>query len=629
MPIDIEQANQTAVERMMAARPRLTGLARAGDVIPALNDNLLLHAGPPIEWARASGPLRGAVIGALLFEGRARGEAEAVALVERGEVRLEPCHHHGAVGPMAGVISSSMQVYVIEDAVHGHRTFSNLNEGYGKVLRYGAFSEDVLDRLRWINKTFAAVLGKALALSDGIDLRALVAEALHMGDEGHNRNKAGSLLYLKLLAPWIAEVSPASAIQAEVLKFLGDNPLSVLNPVMAACKAMADAAHGIEGSTIVSTMARNGTDFGIRVSGLGDRWFTAPAQVPDGLYFPGFSSEDANPDIGDSTITETAGHRRLRHGRGAGDRNLYRRLTAGRAERDAGDVRDHRGRAHAISPSRRSASAARPWESTCARWWSSASRRASTPASPTGKPASDRWGPGWSARPWESSRRRSWPSRRNTTFERRRRMYVPYDLSKVKVLDLSQNFSVDSPPFAFYEGPTIKWVKKHRLRGGERPAHLEHQPHRHPPRLALPLLRSRPGHRGHPASIPCSARPASWTSRSSASATIEIYGSEHFEAVGEEDRHHDRARRHPGDPHRLPPLLQRGLVQGPQPGEARPAALLPASTPARSREFCDWVLDRGIRWMAIDAISTDHPFNTKVRMARPDLIPEVEAKRSA
>ena len=307
MPIDIEQANRTAVSRMMAARPRLTGLARARDIIPGMADDLLLHAGPPIDWARASGPLRGAVTGALLFERRARNEAEAVALIERGEIRLEPCHHHSAVGPMAGVISPSMQVYVIEDAVHGHRTFSNLNEGYGKVLRYGAFSDEVLDRLRWINKTFAAVLGQALALSDGIDLRALLAEALHMGDEGHNRNKAGSLLFLKLLAPWIAQVSPASAIQAEVLKFLGDNPLSVLNPMMAACKAMADAAHGIEGSTIVSTMARNGTDFGIRVSGLGDRWITGPAAIPDGLYFPGFSSEDANPDIGDSTITETAG----------------------------------------------------------------------------------------------------------------------------------------------------------------------------------------------------------------------------------------------------------------------------------------------------------------------------------
>ena len=305
--MNIDQANRTAVERMMAARPVLQGIATARDVIPGLSDDLLLHAGPPIEWERASGPLRGAVIGALIYEGCARDEAGAVALVERGEVRLEPCHHHGAVGPMAGVISPSMRVYVIEDATHGHRTFSNLNEGYGKVLRYGAYSEEGLAKLRWMNGSMAAVLAKAIELLGGIDLRTLLAEALHMGDEGHNRNKAGSLLFLKLLAPAIARVSPVTAIHEEVVKFLGDNPLSVLNPVMAACKAMADAAHGVEGSTIVSTMARNGTDFGIRVSGLGDRWFTAPAQVPDGLYFPGFSSADANPDIGDSTITETAG----------------------------------------------------------------------------------------------------------------------------------------------------------------------------------------------------------------------------------------------------------------------------------------------------------------------------------
>lgn len=303
----IDQANRLAVERMMAARPVLKGLATAREVIPGMSDDLLLHAGPPIEWARASGPLRGAVIGALLFEGRARDEAGAAALVERGEVRLEPCHHHGAVGPMAGVISPSMKVYVVEDATHGHRTFSNLNEGYGKVLRYGAFSGDVLTKLRWMNDFLAPVLGRAIELLGGIDLRTLIAEALHMGDEGHNRNKAGSLLFLKLLAPAIARVNPAREIHVETLRFLGENPLSVLNPVMAACKAMADAAHGIEGSTIVSTMARNGTDFGIRVSGLGDRWFTAPSQVPDGLYFPGFSSADANPDIGDSTITETAG----------------------------------------------------------------------------------------------------------------------------------------------------------------------------------------------------------------------------------------------------------------------------------------------------------------------------------
>ncbi len=304
MTVDIESANRTAVERMISSRPMLTGVARAGDIVPGMRENLLLHAGPPIEWPRMSGPLRGAVIGALIFEGLASDEAGAVALVERGEIDFEPCHHHAAVGPMAGVISASMQVYVVEDATHGGRTFSNLNEGYGKVLRYGAFSGDVIAKLRWMNGTLAPFVSEALALCGGIDLRALLAEALHMGDEGHNRNKAGSLLLLKQLAPSIASVAPDAE---EILRFLGDTALSVLNPVMAACKAMADAAHGIEGSTIVSTMARNGTDFGIRVSGLGDRWFTAPAMVPDGLYFAGFSSADANPDIGDSTITETAG----------------------------------------------------------------------------------------------------------------------------------------------------------------------------------------------------------------------------------------------------------------------------------------------------------------------------------
>jgi len=277
-------------------------------VIPGMKDNLLLHAGPPIEWERMSGPLRGAVIGALLFEGLAKTEAEAVALAEKGEVAFAPCHEHSAVGPMAGVISASMKVYVIENVTHGNKAYSNLNEGYGKVLRYGAYSEEVLKKLRWMNEVMGPVLADALAAGgDGLDVRALLAEALHMGDEGHNRNKAGSLLYLKWLSPLVAKVTRDSAVESEVLKFIGDNALSALNPVMAACKAMADAAHNVEGSTVVSTMARNGTDFGIRVSGLGDRWFTAPCEIPQGLWFPGFTAADANPDIGDSTITETAG----------------------------------------------------------------------------------------------------------------------------------------------------------------------------------------------------------------------------------------------------------------------------------------------------------------------------------
>ncbi len=306
--MDIDQANTTAVNRMMEARPILKAVATARDVVPGMKDNLFLHAGPPIEWARMSGPLRGALIGAMLFEGLAANETEATSMAERDEVEFDPCHHHGAVGPMAGVISASMKVYVIENAEHGNKAFSGLNEGYGKVLRYGAFSDDVLKKLHWMNDVLGVALADALASSNGIDMRALIAEALHMGDEGHNRNKAGSLIYLKLISPLIAKVVKDDAVESEILQFIGDNALSVLNPVMAACKAMTDAAHGVEGSTIVTTMARNGTDFGIRVSGLGEKqWFTAPAEIPVGLFFSGFSQDDANPDIGDSAITETAG----------------------------------------------------------------------------------------------------------------------------------------------------------------------------------------------------------------------------------------------------------------------------------------------------------------------------------
>ena len=305
--MDIETANTEATQRMMEARPVVVGMGKAIDVIPGMRPDLLLHAGPPITWERASGPMQGAITGALIFEGKAKNEAEAQALVESGEIQLEPCHHHQSVGPMAGVICPSMSVYILENKTHGNQSFSNLNEGYGKVLRYGAYSEEVLERLRWMEEVMAPVLGKAIELSGGIDIRVLLAESLHMGDEGHNRNKAGSILFTKNLAPSIVRAAEDAELAAKIIETLGDNALSVLNPVMAACKAMVDTAKEIEGSTIVSVMARNGTDFGIRVGGLGDRWFTAPVAVPQGLYFPGFTAEDASGDIGDSTITETAG----------------------------------------------------------------------------------------------------------------------------------------------------------------------------------------------------------------------------------------------------------------------------------------------------------------------------------
>ena len=306
--LNIDQANTTVVERMMAARPILTGVATARDVVPNMKDNLLLHAGPPVEWEQMSGPMQGAVIGGLIFEGLVENETDAVSMVEAGEIEFAPCHEHSSVGPMAGVTTASMKVYQVKNITHDNVAYSNLNEGYGKVLRYGAYSGDVITKLHWMNDVLAAVLSEALANSEnGIDIRQLLSEALHMGDEGHNRNKAGSILYTAKLAPTIAKLAIDSDVASEVLQFLADNALSVLNPVMAACKSMADAAHGVEGSTVMTTMARNGTELGIRISGLGDKWFTGPVGQPDGLYFPGFTAEDASGDIGDSTITETVG----------------------------------------------------------------------------------------------------------------------------------------------------------------------------------------------------------------------------------------------------------------------------------------------------------------------------------
>jgi hypothetical protein len=303
----IDDANATAIRRVLDAAPVLVGVGRARDVIPDLADDLLLHAGPPIIWDRMSGPMRGAVIGALLYEGRAKSEDDAVALVESGRLRFDPCHHHAAVGPMAGIVSWSMPVYIVENRNGGNRAYSTLNEGYGKVLRYGAYGPDVLDRLRWMERTLAPALGRALELAGGIDMKTLIAQALQMGDEGHNRNRAGSALFGRLLAPHLVRTGLSTDQESEVFQYLAGNDLAALNPVMAACKATMDAAHGIEESTLVTAMARNGTEFGIRVSGLGDRWFTGPAETPRGLYFPGFTAADANPDVGDSTITETAG----------------------------------------------------------------------------------------------------------------------------------------------------------------------------------------------------------------------------------------------------------------------------------------------------------------------------------
>lgn len=303
----VDRANQEVVERIMAARPRLVDVRPAGEAIPGMQKHLLLHAGPPITWERMSGPLRGAIIGALLYEGLAADIAAAERLAASGEIAFAPCHHYSAVGPMAGVVSASMPVQVIEEPVYGHQAFSTLNEGLGKVLRYGANSPEVLAKLRWMEQVLGPALARAVRAIGGMELKVMIAQALQMGDECHNRNKAATSLFLREIAPYLVETGTSTEETASVLRFIHGNDHFFVNLSMAACKAATLAGHGIACSSVVTTMARNGTDFGIRVSGLGERWYVAPAQPIKGLYFSGFSEKDANPDIGDSAITETAG----------------------------------------------------------------------------------------------------------------------------------------------------------------------------------------------------------------------------------------------------------------------------------------------------------------------------------
>ncbi len=305
-PLRVE-ANAKALAAYLGVQGNLVGVAPASKVL-GLEKGQFLHAGPPLLWENASGPMRGALLGAAAFEGLVDDPEDAASLFEAGtSVSLEPCHHRSAVGPMAGVVSPSMWMWIIEDPQDGRRTYCSLNEGLGKVLRYGAYSPEVLDRLRWMADVLGPVLGKATEATGPVNVTSILGQMLQMGDEAHNRNRAGTLMLLRDLAPAMAQLGVDAKDLAQVFSFIGGNDHFFLNLGMPACKLALDAARDIEGSSMVVAMARNGTEFGIQTSGTGDEWFTGPAQVAEGLYLGDYGPDDANPDIGDSAITETAG----------------------------------------------------------------------------------------------------------------------------------------------------------------------------------------------------------------------------------------------------------------------------------------------------------------------------------
>ncbi len=303
----IDAANRKAADTIINAQPFLIDILPASRAIPGMEKNLILHAGPPVSWERMCGPVRGAVMGALVYEGLAKDIKEAERLAASGEVRFEPCHHHRAVGPMAGVVSYSMWVYVVENKTSGSTACCTLNEGLGKVLRFGAYSDEVIERLKWMETVLAPALQKGVRQSGGINVKELTARAIMMGDECHNRNVAATSLFIRELIPHLLSTDLDKKAIKDVVSFLTGNDHTFLNLSMAACKAATDPIAGMEHCSLVYAMARNGTEIGMRVAGLGERWFTAPAGIPKGLYFPGYDEKDSCPDLGDSTVSEVAG----------------------------------------------------------------------------------------------------------------------------------------------------------------------------------------------------------------------------------------------------------------------------------------------------------------------------------
>lgn len=303
----IEQANAEALQRMFNAEPVLIDVQPAGEVIEGLGEHVILHAGPPVAWENMCGPMRGAIAGAIVFEGWAADLVAAEKLASSGAITFHPNHHFDAVGPMTGLTTRSQPVMIVENCRFGNKAYCTINEGLGKVMRFGGNDDEVVSRLRWIASTLGPSLGAALRQGEGVDLKNIIARGLSMGDEMHQRNVACSSLLLRQLAPALARVVEEREVLADILAFIASNDQFFLNVAMVMGKAIMDPVCDIPHASIVTAMSRNGTEFGIRVSATGDTWFTAPVEMPQGLYFPGFSAADANPDMGDSTIVETIG----------------------------------------------------------------------------------------------------------------------------------------------------------------------------------------------------------------------------------------------------------------------------------------------------------------------------------
>jgi hypothetical protein len=304
----INEANRQVIEKVLKGEPILVDIKPAIEAIPNMSKNTILHAGPPIQWSKMCQPQKNAIIGGILYEGLADSEEGANKLVEKNEIQLSPCHEHDSVGGMTGVITASMSVYVVKNKTYGNTAYSNHHEGWPiKALHWGNKDKQVLLHLRWLDNVLTPVLREAIKGMNGLNIKKIVSKALQMNDECHSRCTAATALFIEEIAPHLAVADLDRENVKESLDFLRRSEVFFLHIIMAGMKSLVEPANGIEYSTVVTAMARNGVEFGIQVSGLGKVWFTGPSSPIQGLYFPGYGPQDATPDMGDSCVTEVVG----------------------------------------------------------------------------------------------------------------------------------------------------------------------------------------------------------------------------------------------------------------------------------------------------------------------------------
>ncbi len=300
----IDRANAEVFRRLDTATPLLTDVRPAREVVPNMTDRTILHCGPPLDWPDFCDPLRRSVLAAILAEGWAADHEEASGLVAGGRVTLGSANHHSTVVPMASAMGPSTPMFVV--GMDDRRAFSPLNQGPGRTAWFGVDAPEAVDRLRWLADVGGPLLAAALRTAEPVNVFALAAQGVQMGDDLHMRTQATGNLLLRSLFADLVETAHAGL--SEFARYWSSNHLFFLNIAMAAAKVTTAWASEVPDSSAVVTMARNGTTFGVQVTGAGDGWFTASAPpVEHAMYYSGYGPESSAPDIGDSAVLELIG----------------------------------------------------------------------------------------------------------------------------------------------------------------------------------------------------------------------------------------------------------------------------------------------------------------------------------